>query len=351
MRRHVGYATKVTLLVLSLLVSVVMAEIGSRTFWLLRYDVSIRHPSRILNALYPELDRVGWDRFAHDDEYFDVLLLGGSVIHANFGNVEGELLEQLAARGRRNVRIVNLAMPAQTSRDSWLKYAALPDARFELVVLYHGMNDVRVNNAPPDVFREDYSHYSWYQAVNTLAPYHGKSWFALPYTLHYLAGRVRVAIDGDSYLPPGRPRADWVRYGSEPRSTEPFRRNLAGLLDLASERGDRVLLMSFASYVPENYTLDAFKEQRLDYLLHTSAIELWGKKEHVIATLKAHNQVIRELAVQHPEVLFFDQESLMPKSAEYFNDVCHFTLVGSRKFVENLLGAVDPVTESQRRGR
>ena len=64
--------------------------------------------------------------------------------------MEMELREQLAYLGQRNVRIFNLAMPAHTSRDSWLKYAALRDARFDLVIFYHGINEARVNNAPPE---------------------------------------------------------------------------------------------------------------------------------------------------------------------------------------------------------
>ena len=37
-----------------------------------------------------------------------------------------------AARAHPNVRIFNLAVPAHTTRDSWLKYAALGDARGDL---------------------------------------------------------------------------------------------------------------------------------------------------------------------------------------------------------------------------
>ena len=71
-------------------------------------------------------------------------------------------------------------MRLHTSRDSWLKYAALGEARFELVVFYDGIVERlrgtqdqgeimkkkkdetkrRANNAPPDIFREDYAHYS-----------------------------------------------------------------------------------------------------------------------------------------------------------------------------------------------
>jgi hypothetical protein len=87
--------------------------------------------------------------------------------------VEQSLLEQLAFTGHRNVRVFNLSMPALTSRDGWLQYAA------------------RANNAPPEIFREDYSHYSWYEIVNMLSAYHHRAHFALPYTVRYLGLRAR----------------------------------------------------------------------------------------------------------------------------------------------------------------
>jgi hypothetical protein len=53
--------------------------------------------------------------------------------------------------------------------------------------------------------------------------------------------------------------------------------NLTAILDLAGQRGDRVLLMTFATYLPADYSLQAFLEKRLDYGLHSAApIEILG---------------------------------------------------------------------------
>lgn len=102
--------------------------------------------------------------------------------------------EDLADNGRRSVRIFNLAMPAHTSQDYWLKYAALAEARFDLVIVYDGLDEDLANNVPPELFREDYAHYSWYEIVNTLAAYHGTASFALPYTLRYLVIHIRQTM-------------------------------------------------------------------------------------------------------------------------------------------------------------
>jgi hypothetical protein len=344
--RHRGWFTLI-LVFLSALLCVASAELASRAFWRLRYGVPFRHPSLILYAYYPELRNVATKRPARGDGFYNILLLGGSVLYKDWGEVEQALGEQLAYEGHRNVRIFNLAEPGHTSRDSRLKYAALGQARFDLVVFYHGVNDARTNNAPPDVFREDYSHYSWYQIVNTLAPYHGSASFALPYTLRYLAIRIRYVLTNDRFIATSAPRADWVEYGREPRSAVSFEHNLSAILDLASQRGDRVLLMTFATYVPENYSLKAFTEKRLDYGLHRKPIETWGRREYVLKAVAAQNEIVRSLAAKHEGVLFVDQAKLMAGSPRYFNDPCHFTVVGSSQFVENLLDVVRPILPSR----
>jgi len=336
------WRTRLGLLVVSALLCVAAAEVGARAFWSVAHGVPFRSPDRILYAYYPELERVDREQPAHGDAFYDILVLGASTLHHGWSQVALSLSEQLAHHGRRNVRIFNLALPGHTSRDSRLKYAALSEARFELVLVYHGINEARANNAPPEVFREDYAHYSWYESVNALAPYHGAASFALPYTRRYLAVRMRNLLRADRYVATDSPRKEWVKYGRDPRSAAPFRENLSAILDLARGRGDRVLLMTFAIHVPEDYSLEAFKAKRLDYALHQLPLELWGAPEHVVRTVAVHNEIVRSLAAQHEGVLFVDQARLMTGSGRYFNDPCHFTAAGAVKFVENLLGVLRP---------
>jgi hypothetical protein len=125
-----------------------------------------------------------------------------------------------------------------------------------------------------------------------------------------------------------------------------FKHNLGAILDLASRRGDRVLLMTFATYTPKDYSLEAFKAKRLDYGLHLAPLELWGTREHVLKTVAINNEIVRSLAAQHAGVLFVDQANLMAGNPRYFNDPCHFTAVGSSKFVEYLLMGLLPSLRS-----
>jgi hypothetical protein len=86
---------------------------------------------------------------------------------------------------------------------------------------------------------------------------------------------------------------------------------------------------------------------QLDYDLHRAPIEWRGVGEHVLATVAVHNEIVRDLAAQHKNVLFVDQARLMPGSAEHYNDPCHLTILGSAKFVENIVSVLFSVGEQQ----
>ena len=327
-------------LLLTIVLCAVALEVAARAYWRIEYQLSFRRPSHPLYALYPELKSVDEVQPRRGDGYYEILMLGESVLHPAWGEIEAALNERLSLEGLRSVRIFNLAVPAHTSRDSWLKYAALGGARFDLVMLYDGANETRTNNAPPDLFRADYSHYAWYATANTLAPSHGAAIFALPYTLRYTNARLRQIWRPDRYVPVNEPRAEWVEYGREPRSAEAFERNVTAVLDVAVERRDPVMLMTVACWIPPNYTREAFAAKRLDYLLHRMPIEIWGRREYVVNAVNAHNQIVRRLATTRHDVLFVDQAALMEGSARNFDDPFHFTIAGSAAFAGHVVDAL-----------
>lgn len=344
MAHHSSWRSKLALLAGSLLVCAVLGEVAARAYWSVAYDVPFREPALILYSHYPELRIFDEYRPAHDDDYYDILVLGGSTLHRDFATVVRETHERLAAAGHPAVRIFNLAGLAHTSRDSWLKYASMAEPRFELVIFYHGINDARANNAPEEVFREDYGHYSWYEIVNSLAPFHRRSSLALPQTLTFSFLRLRQSLNEDRYIPIHVPRSDWVGYGRNYRSAASFERNLRAIIELASERGDEMLLMTFATHVPEDYSDEAFRQKRLDYSLHLFGIHHWGRLENVIGAIDAHNEVVRRLA-ENEQLSFVDQARLMKGSARNFNDPCHLTNLGSHEFTEHLLQVLLPIVD------
>jgi hypothetical protein len=314
-------------------------ELTARLYWRLR-GVPLTRPDRVLQAFYPGLGQIDARGERWNAAPTHLLLLGGSTLHPLWGTVQAELREQLAYAGVPDVRIFNLAAPGLTSRDSRLAYEAIgAEEHFDLVVIYDGINEARANNAPPELFRDDYAHYGWYETVNALARHHGRARLALPYTVEYLGLAIRQALFPERYVPRNQPRRAWLAHGGTVRTTAPFEANLRAILDRAARRGEPVLLMTFATRVPQGYSREAFEAGRLGYGLHLTPLELWGEPAQVQAAVDAHNEMIRALAAAWPQVRFIDQARLLGADARAFNDPCHLTLQGAHRFVENLLPA------------
>lgn len=330
----------VLLVVLVLLVTGVLAEVAARAFWRVRYGIPFERPGTVLNALYPELWQLEWkDEDVRWQQPIRVLLLGGSVLHPAWGSVEQELREQLTLRLERSVVIFNMAEIAHTSRDSRVKYRALAGHRFDLVVFYHGINEARANNVPPERFRRDYSHHRWYDEVRALDACRDDMRLLLPCTLGFLSVRAKAALGIVSYASMDAPHADWIEHGAEIKTAAPFEENLRAVVAMAHARGEPLLLMTFATHLADDYSPEAFRARTLDYTLHLSPIEMWGKPAHVVASVARHNEIVRAVAASGTGVRLVDQAQAMPRGRRYFNDVCHLTSTGSTVFVGNMLDA------------
>jgi hypothetical protein len=323
---------------LYLLLILLSLELASRLFWTVRHGVSFFSPN-LLYAFYPELEPVASPSHDDSEDPIDILLLGGSVFHEDFSTVPSVLRRRLEAKTGRPVRIHNLARAAHTSRDSRLKYELLEDRRFDLVLFYHGINEARANNSPPAMFRDDYSHYSWYASIGRLQAHRESRYLVLPYTLVYLWSAVSEGIGLSKHVSTQSPRPEWLVHGRQVKTERSFRMNLERILERAEERGEPVLLMTFATHVPPDYAHRLFIRRELDYSSHALPIELWGVPAHVQDAVRKHNAIVEKLAREH-ETLFVDQDRLIPKTRENFNDVCHLTPRGGREFVENIEGVV-----------
>lgn len=321
-------------------------EIGARAYWALR-GISVWSTARQLHrAFYPELIPVENAPRDESGDTYDVLLLGGSVLHNDYGSIEHILRESLSRPGV-NVRVFNVSMPGHTTLGSLYKYRHLSGIPFDLVVLYHGINEVRANNCPPQIFRDDYSHYSLHALINAWESKADHRWLVGPYTLRFVFTRAAERLGWTSYVPTHRPRTEDLKWGADVRSAVPFERNLRQIVELAKSRGQPLVLMTFAYYLPPDYSEELFNARQLDYRAHLLPVELWGAPENVSTALAMHNAVVRRLAAENPGCVFVDQDALLPHSANYFNDICHLTNEGCRQFVDNLLarlaqGAASP---------
>ena len=176
------------------LYAIVLLEVAARAFLALEWQVSFFQPRDVIYRYYPELVRVAQIAPQTDDGHFDVLILGASVMNDTWGNIAELLAAGYTYRESRPVRVHNLSRPAHSSLDSYYKYLNLAGARFDLVVLYHGINEVRANNAPGDVYRSDYSHYHWYDQVNRVHAHRELGVLAFPYVVTDLLPNVALLL-------------------------------------------------------------------------------------------------------------------------------------------------------------
>ncbi|MCD4824432.1 MAG: hypothetical protein K8S55_07485 [Phycisphaerae bacterium] len=329
----------------------VLLEISSRVYWKIKRDVPFfAGPNGWYGRFYEELkeSNVLAADLRADNEHFDVLLLGGSAldrVHTSLAKDTPAIQSALEKITGRDVRIFNLAQPAMSTRDSLIKYRLMDkeDKHFDLVVVYHGINDIRLNNCPPEKFKDDYTHAGFYKQLLRMEDQIGLlPYFTLPYTIEYTIIHIMSSKKFEFYVPRHKLNPHWLEHGSEIKTAGPFRKNLQDILDLAARRDEPVLLMTFAWYIPEGYSLEKLRAGKLDYAAkgRPDGVENWGKPVNVAKGLKVHNDIIRDLGRNNPRAIFVDAATLLPKKGEYHNDVCHLSEAGKQKLMTIFMPAI-----------
>lgn len=313
---------------------VLLLEVWARGYYTARRGMGFFAPAGDqVYMWYPGLKALG--RYKYDRESFNLLLLGGSVLTEDWGQVPEYLNSKIESVLGKKANVVNLAAAAHSSLDSLYKYEWTGGEKFDMVAFYQGINEVRANNVPPEIWQKDYSHYSWYDEVNFYFrhPWLRKTGLMLPYFIkHLLVQLDREVINPDGHVPEHSPRPEWLEYGGDIKTSESFRDNLAGIIGIAKARKEPLMVMTFAYVPPRDNGLDADSPS-------VKFTEIWGDEENVIRGIKAHNEVVRSLA-RKDDLIFLDQEKLMGGKKEYFTDICHFSAEGSETFAGNMAGKI-----------
>lgn len=321
-------------------ISALSLELVARAYWHLSKNVPFFEMGKLWVAFHPEVEQSGLltADFSNATSTFDVLLLGGSVLTEEFGDIAEELKVTLATRLGQEIRVFNLAASARTSRDSLLKYQRVGDRPFDLVLVYDSINDVRMNNCPAESFRLDYAHCAWYRQLHMTREHRELATVVLPYTLHFLMIEAQMKLGW--FIPRHRPDDRYLTAGAGTASAASLKGNLEQLLCSSRERNQTVVLSTFAIHVPPDYSLAKFQEKCLDYAEHRSPIEIWGTPSRVSECVAAHDEVIKELAAKYDHVVFVDQAKQIPGDRRHFDDICHLTDAGCATFVRNVVQAL-----------
>ena len=296
-----------------------LAWVATKLYWNLTAAVPLTQLPTVWDHYFPQIRRSGLAdrRTTRDDDRFDLLLLGGSVLEPAWGTIEAEIQQRLERLAPGRARIYNLAEAGFTSRDSRVQYEHLSLDRFDLVLIYEGINDVRMNCCPPEEFQDDYSHVSRYGGMLKRLE---AGTLSLP-----AAAMDRWRTVAQS-LPLGTADPRLLDYAADPQTPAPCEPIWKRSPERPGRRGDPLLVLTYAWHIPENYSSERFRDGALDYShesAHACGVEMWGRAEHVKQTLSLQNAAIRELAQSDPGLRFVDQAELLPGNAENFVDPCH----------------------------
>ena len=336
-----------------------IVEVGARVWLVFAKSLPAGRPDAIVLAYYPEMHPAWMTPIDRDDGYFDVLILAGSVLYDYYGAPAALLRYDLAARGVRGVRVWNMARPAHGTRDSLIKYRWLREKRFDWVVVYHGINELRANNVPEAAFREDYSHLAWYGEVNTMlgSPRAGVSkWLGTPVLWDYLRVVACRAMGPRPMVELNLPPSDEAMvFGADIKTRTSFEKNLREIGRIARERGEWLTYVTFASWLDPDYTHDALIADRelvpeggigdgrklsYDnpvYADFAQPCEIWGRPAHLVAGVRAHNEATRRVAGMFSMVAdLLDFANKVPHEGVSFIDFCHLAPTGVARLAHEL---------------
>lgn len=322
---------------------IIVIELVFRAWISISFGTSFFQPDLIKDYFYPELN------FAlEDNDKMKLLVLGGSVVYNSevIVEVEGQqaicsfcnIKEQLP---KEEYQVISLAQPGHNSLDSRYKFDYLNDYKFDFIFIYHGINDARANNWPQEDFDTLYRHVEFYDDL-ALVLEHSElplltSWFAVDWLRHTLRKKEKIYLPKEIFigLLNGKPEK-YLRNGNSIKTRKSFQSNLEYIIKLAAIKNEQVILSSYAWYLPDNYSIEAFKRGLLDYDQQIFPTELYGIPENVKRALIIHNELVYTLSQKHENLKYFDLNSRIPKSKEYFNDICHLNAKGCNIMMNSL---------------
>jgi lysophospholipase L1-like esterase len=258
-----------------------------------------------------------------------ILCLGHSTVESTLWDIGGsteyslplELERALRARADpRRYEVINCGVGGWTTAEILVHFAlTLLDADADVVILYHGMNDLVPSLTPG--FRSDYSHSRrnlagrfWKIRLAARLP-DLRWWKSYSYAATRLiaSGNVRHDVHANISVAPPDPRAPFRGLATE-------RRNIESLIDLCHARGIDVLLSTFAYFLYPGATGDPMKVRLRDGVLE-------------------ENDMLRAIARER-DLPLVDIARELPLDDASFLDSVHLTPDGMRSVAARFADAV-----------
>ncbi len=295
-------------------------------------------PGNILvKKYYPEVAEIMTKVASSDRDSKKVLILGGSVISSGWSRMESRLdtLLPVSYGKAYHYEVYNAAIAGHTSLDNMIKYQLLQSLDFDLVLYYEAINENRANNIPYHDFRKDYSHIRWYDEIQQIKRHREMNVTVIPYVLDLVFHTVIRIVRKKPYLEFERVNPAYVLYGDSIQTAASYESHLTGIIHLAKKKKERLLLVRYASFFPENVVLTGEEEDMIFFAGCTFAcpVTIWGKAGNVKKGIDTHNAVLAKLAEKN-NIDYLDPD--IPQDAAYFCDVCHVSEAGAVLFATRL---------------
>ena len=313
-----------------------LLETGLRLVLCITAGTSFFRPSDVIYKYYPELIPIQQANISNTDSTLDVLILSCSVLHKDWVDIVSEIngCVQLPV-GYNRIKIYNASGIGHGSRDNLIKYSLLADKKFDVIIYYDAINDSRLNNCPDNVFKNDYSHYRWYDEINHIIGHKEMDYTVIPFFYDWVKIRMKAIIYPNSYIPKHFDlRPEWLVYGKKLKSVDCYEANLKKIIELSQQRQARLLYLNFAYYLPANYSLQAFHKRTLDYTFcdHSRETEIWGEPKNVSSFIDTINTKSKAWTAPYNNVRWVDLYTEFPRGGPYFADICHFSPKGIHQF-------------------
>ncbi|MCD4750636.1 MAG: SGNH/GDSL hydrolase family protein [Thermoanaerobaculales bacterium] len=229
-----------------------------------------------------------------------VFLFGGSTSYSlHYVNTVREALQNQL---NRDCSVTSFGRPRYTSYQARvLAQNVFAQYRPDVAVLYLGINDTIFDtfwwvDGPPNVGFMDWRD-DWPPLLFQGIRYH----------------LIHKRIRSTPSFPQGALRSERI-----------LRSNIEKIADEANQEGVHLVLSEFALAVPtDDQRLYSTIQDQEPVMRH-----FWGNIESTIRAVDAHNAVLGQIAIQR-DIELAPVARMIPRSGEYFNDICHLTAIGN----------------------